>query len=87
MGLADQTLAQQCIDKCDKVIAAKNKELKLADLAIQQAKDELGAVKAENDRLKDSENSPFHNPFLMTTIGMMLGAIVTGSIVMAVKLK
>lgn len=81
----EKTQVQQCIEKCDKVIAAKDKELQLANLAVQQARTEFAAVKSENGQLKESENSPFHNPFLMATLGALIGVIVTGGVLIEVK--
>lgn len=76
-----QSLLLECsalLDESKKVIEAKDKTIELKDLALtktnQQVADLYWQVEESNKKL----SSPFRNPFIMTTVGVVIGIIVTG---------
>ncbi len=68
------------IKACDKALDAKNKQIKLSDLAIQQQKDVInkqGVVIAEQDA---KLNSFFRSPIVLIVAGAV-GALLLGKLV------
>lgn len=81
MSIGTQTVRADCdtvLDKCDAALQARKEEVRLCDLALKQAKGNT----VELNKLVDEQNkkleSPTRNPFIMTTVGVVLGLIVGG---------
>jgi hypothetical protein len=56
----------------------KNKEIALCRLALTQSVDRGTAISIELDEAQSKLQSPFRNPFIMTTVGVILGLVVGG---------
>lgn len=61
---------KQVIEKADKAIEEKNKQLELADLAIKDCLKHGTTVQLENNKLREENSSIWRNPFFMVLLGV-----------------
>ena len=70
-----------CLDvikACDIALEKKEKEIELKDLALKQSQDHLSRTLGDLENAREQLGSPFRNPFIMVTVGVVLGIVVTG---------
>lgn len=77
-ALAGTVSCEQVIQACDAALDAKNREIGLKDLAIQQRQDQIVELNSELQDANSKLQSPVRNPFIMTTVGVLIGILVTG---------
>lgn len=61
------------INKCDAALKQKDAALKLSDLAIDKCIKGKADLTAEVGDLRSSSNAWYHNPFVMTILGVAAG--------------
>lgn len=73
---ADQTTkCKEVIKAADAAIAAKNKELSLANLAIKECQENSAVIRTENNALMESNSRWYHNPVVMFVFGAAAGTV------------
>lgn len=72
------TSCDAAIDAAQDVIDARNKEIQLCRLALTQSVEMSQGLNSELVETRSKLESPFRNPFIMTTVGVVLGILVTG---------
>lgn len=82
--MADQTTqpdpVKECIDKCDKAIAAQQELIQNLDLSLNICLKSNGSCFEKVDELEAKLESPFRNPFIMIGLGLVAG-LITGVII------
>jgi len=79
--ISQSSLATDCdkvLGACDAALKARKEEVRLCDLALQQSKGNSTALNQRVDELNGKLESPIRNPFIMTTVGVVIGIIVGG---------
>lgn len=86
--LATTTARADCpntLEKCDQAVSAckvaldaRNEEIQLCRLGLVQSIDQSAGLYEELEKSKAQLQSPLRNPFIMTTVGIVLGIIVIG---------
>lgn len=71
-----QPNCNDALNACDAALDAKNKALTLADLAITEATKQNGRLSTENDQLSKSAATWYHNPFILSILGVATGLVV-----------
>lgn len=69
---------EECITLCDEALESQQQVIDQLDLGLVECKDEHSNRINEVTDLQDKLDSPFRNPFIMGTIGVVLGIVVTG---------
>lgn len=78
MATEPKVSCKEVIQKCDKALADKNKELELADLAIQRCNEVNGHLKHELEDTKDERDAWYRNPLVMGLFGVIVGGVAVG---------
>jgi hypothetical protein len=75
----------ETLSKCDKALTscaeavdAKNKEISICRLALDQSLGQSANLAMDLEDKERALSSPFRNPFIMTTVGVVLGILVGG---------
>jgi hypothetical protein len=71
------TECAQLLDESKAVIEAKDRTIELKDLAITKSQAQTAELYWQVEEANDKLSSPFRNPFVMTMVGVVIGAIVT----------
>lgn len=66
------------LNEAEQVIEAKDRVIGLKDLAIRQSAEYSADLYWKLDEAEKKLQSPTRNPFIMATVGLVLGIIVTG---------
>lgn len=69
---------ERAVGLCKETLDLKNEEIKLCRLGLQQAINNGVDLKFDLDAANAQLNSPFRNPFIMATVGVVIGIVVTG---------
>lgn len=78
MRAAAETPKPSCKDviaACDDALAAKDKALELANVGLNQAKDQNGKLSQEVNDLREANGRWYHNPFVMFVFGAAAGTL------------
>jgi hypothetical protein len=82
MSISLQTQAapscQEVIAAADRAIEAKNKEIQICRLALDQTIDRALTLEKDVKDRDEKLSSPLRNPFVMATAGVLLGLVVAG---------
>jgi hypothetical protein len=80
-ALADPTPPSDLLNKCDAALNAKIKEAELCSIGIDFRNKEIERVYKENEELRSKGTGLLNNPFVWTTLGLVVGAFVTSRVV------
>lgn len=81
-GRADcQTNLKKCdeaVESCKAALEARKEEIKLCRLGLSQSLDRNDQLARELDDKNSQLQKFYRNPFIMTTLGVVIGIVVTG---------
>ena len=84
MGLATageiSPQTRECIQKCDAALAAKDVHIEKLNLGLTESRHLNEIQSTEIKSLNGSLSSPIRNPFIMITVGVVVGILVTSQI-------
>ncbi len=66
------------MNACRSAVRERNEETKLCRLGLTQVSEENVALRNELGKANSKLESPLRNPFIMTTVGVLIGIAVTG---------
>lgn len=75
------SLLNQCAvgyDHCTDALKARSAEAATCELGLKQTTDQLATLNSQIQTKDKQLESTFRNPFVMTTLGVVLGILVTG---------
>lgn len=75
-----ETTCKDVITACDSALDSKNKEIQLNQLAIRQLTDQNTVLASDLTDAHESLNSWYRNPFVVGSIGALLGIFVAGGL-------
>lgn len=76
-----QTSLNDLLNKCDAALNAKIQEAQLCSVGIDFRNKEIERVYKENEQLRSKGTGLLDNPFVWTTLGLVVGAFVTSRVV------
>jgi hypothetical protein len=71
-------LCTRTVTACREALDARNEELKLCHLGLTQVRDQNVMLRTELETANQKLESPLRNPFIMATVGVLIGIAVTG---------
>lgn len=69
---------EEVIQKCDAALEAKNKQIKKLELGLATQTERVADLSSQLEDKNSQLQSPFRNPFIMGTVGVLIGIVVTG---------
>ena len=67
---------KEALEQCVRTVDAKNKQIKLSDLALQQSRDANLELGKQIEATREENQAFYRNPFIMGTLGLLVGAII-----------
>jgi hypothetical protein len=68
----------KAVESCKSALDARKEEIKLCRLGLMQSLERNSDLESQVSDQNQKLQSPFRNPFIMTTVGVVLGILVIG---------